>query len=497
MGGMRILIDTNILIHLEDNKQVSNEYYKFYNSAIENHCRILHHKGTLSDLSNDSDQERKNIILSKLQKYQVLENPAYPSQEFLDSIHAKKGNDLIDAQLLYQVYIGYVELFITEDRELLKKAFQMQMKDRVMNIKDGLDFLLEHFRFEIPAHPILSHGSVREIIDRKNDSFFDSLREGYPDFDGWLEKCAKQDRSSYYLIVNDLISAILIYNEEAPRDHQLKGIQENALKICTFKVSENTFGHKIGELFLNKMFALCIEKKISFLYLTVYPNHDRLIGLIEFYGFYKLDTMVSGELIMVRDMNKNNIVANEMKNSPLNHPFYSDDSNFKKYVIPIEEQFSETLFKDSELREASLFDKFSVGEIQGNTIQKAYICNSRVKLEQNDLAFFYISKTKMKAEPVGIIDSYHRVSEFTELKSLVAKRTVYSDESILTQLKDKKELTVILFRLSYYLKKPIPYTELKELESCKNNLTTITKLSEEDYTILKKKGYFDERYIVN
>jgi hypothetical protein len=54
-----------------------------------------------------------------------LENPAYPSQEFLDSIHAKKGNDLIDAQLLYQVYKGYVELFITEDRELLKKAFQM------------------------------------------------------------------------------------------------------------------------------------------------------------------------------------------------------------------------------------------------------------------------------------------------------------------------------------------------------------------------------------
>lgn len=44
---MRILIDTNILIHLEDNRVVDDTFYKVYNLAVANNCEILYHKACL------------------------------------------------------------------------------------------------------------------------------------------------------------------------------------------------------------------------------------------------------------------------------------------------------------------------------------------------------------------------------------------------------------------------------------------------------------------
>ncbi|MCW7512105.1 PIN domain-containing protein [Leptospira levettii] len=494
---MRILIDTNILIHFEDHKHVSEEFYRFYNHAIKNHCRILVHPSVFEDLSNDSNLERQKIITAKLEKYEKLENPAEPDQEFYNLYKPKNSNDKIDAKLIYQAVKGYIELLITEDTRILKTSKNLKIESRVKNIKEGLDFLIETFRFDIPAHPILSHGSVREIIERKNETFFDSLRQGYKKFDLWLDDCAKQDRLAYYLIIEEKLSALLIYKKETPFDHKIKDIYEDVLKICTFKVGETNFGNKIGELFLSKMFAYCIEAKINYLYLTVYPEHDRLIRLLELYGFVNSHSNGNGEFIMIREMKKPENTESSNENSSILHPYYSDNFRYSKFIVPIEEIYSESLFKDSRLREAKLFDKESINEIQGNTIQKAYICNSRVKLEKKDLIFFYISRTIKKASPIGIVDSYHRVSEMSELANLVTKRTVYPINDLQRQLEEKKTLTVILFRLITYMKTPLPYQELKSLNSCRNNLTTITRLTEEDYSKIKNKGFFDERYIIN
>lgn len=494
---MRILIDTNILIHFEDNKIISENFYKFYRTALSNNCKILYHEAVVQDIQKDKNTERKNIILSKLQKYQKLEHPAIPDETFLNIATQKKSNDVIDNLQLYQIYKEYAELFITEDKGILEKAKKLKITNKVKNITDGLNFLYEEFRFKIPTHPVLTEGSVREIISLKNDSFFDSLRSDYSGFDKWLEGCAQKDRRGYYLFVNDKISALLIYKKEPPKEHKIPEVTDDALKMCTFKVSENTFGFKIGELFLSKMFAYCIENRINFLYLTVFPKHDKLIKLLRQYGFNLLRRNNSDEYFMIRDMKKPSSIDFSVRNSDLTHPFYFDDLNYKKYIIPIEEKYSTTLFKDSEVRDPQLFDKNSIQEIQGHTIQKAYICSSRVKVNPSDILLFYISKTKKFIEPVGIVDSYHKVADLDELMTFVAKRTVFSKESLKNLLDTKKVLTVILFRLIVYLKSPIPYTELKKLNSCKNNLTTITNLSEHDYIILKNRGYFDERYIVN
>lgn len=51
---MKILIDTNILIRLEDNRIVETDFSLFYRLAITNQCSILYHPNALhTDLEKD------------------------------------------------------------------------------------------------------------------------------------------------------------------------------------------------------------------------------------------------------------------------------------------------------------------------------------------------------------------------------------------------------------------------------------------------------------
>ena len=88
---MRILVDTNILIHLEDNNVLDTEFSSFYNLAISNKCDVYYHKACLEDIAKDKNQKRKEIIYSKLAKYSILENPAQLDTQFSTQVGEKKG----------------------------------------------------------------------------------------------------------------------------------------------------------------------------------------------------------------------------------------------------------------------------------------------------------------------------------------------------------------------------------------------------------------------
>lgn len=501
---MRILIDTNILIELEDNRVITETFAKFYRIANTNDCGILYHpKAIPIDVSRDKNHERKNIIISKLNKYQPLNDFAKVTTEFNSKFKNNKINDEIDNKQLFQLEKEFVDFFVTQDNGIHKKAKKINLEDKVLTIDQALKMLEEQFTFKIPSHPILREHSIREIEDKFNSSFFDSLRNDYGtvEFNKWLQKCAKKNRKCYTLIVEDNLQAILIYNLENVEDHQLPNIFDKALKICTLKVDDTAFGIKLGELFLNKMFELCINRKIKYLYLTVYEKQLHLIKLLETFGFYRNKFKNSQGLIEIRmikclDKNKINITENDISA----HPFYLNNSEIKKYVIPIRPDFYSSLFKDGKLRPPTLFDKApdSINEIQGNTIIKAYISNSKnQKPRKGDLLFFYSSKVNQVIEPFGILESIEIVNDFDKLWKIVRKKTVYTENELQNWLIEKKELNVITFRLISYLKKNISLTKIKQIDSFKNKLQTITELKEKDYTKLNDEGYFDKRYIIN
>jgi hypothetical protein len=501
---VRILVDTNILINLEDNKVIDKLFSKFYNLAISNNCKIWYHPSAIpQDINRDKDDDRRNIILSKLDKYEKLGSPAELSPDFLNDCPNKKPNDICDNQQLYQLHKGYVDLFVTQDKGIHKKAQKLGIDSVCINIEQAVRFLADNYKIVIPKHPILSHQSIRALESEFSSDFFDSLRADYGAelFEKWLNKCVKENRQCYYVKSENNLLAILIYNEEKIEDHKIPNIYEKVLKICTLKVADSLFGLKIGELFLQKMFEYCLNQRLNYLYLTVYERQAHLISLLEKFGFKKdIFTNRQGlqEIRMIKLLNRSmiNLSSNEIEY----HPFYTDKSDIGKFVIPIQPGFYNALFKDGQLRTPTLFDQFSdsVNEIQGNSILKAYVSSSRqTNLKQGDILFFYASKKNQVIEPVGILESQQIVDDFDSLWDIVRKKTVFSPEQLREMLNDKGKLHVITFRLISYLSKPIKLKDIQTIESFKNKIQTITRIKEDDYLKLKADGYFDKCYIIN
>jgi predicted nucleic acid-binding protein len=499
---MRILIDTNILIHLEDNKVISEPFAKFYQLAISNKCDLYYHPACLRDIKKDKQEERQKITLSKLNKYVQMPDPAVPSTEFTALVGQNKENDEIDNSQLFQVFKEYVDFFVTEDSGILTKARKINLSDKVLSLAEGLKLLQEKYTLIIPKHPLLQECSTREIEKELNDEFFNSLREGYSGFNNWfIEKCARQNRHCYVLRIDNKISAILIFHREKSADHNLPGINNDAMKMCTLKVAETVFGYRLGELFLNKMFDMCIKGKINHLYLTVFPQHIHLITLLEKYGFVQDEFKNKDgldELRMIKSLVKSDYAA--APQAVTAHPFYTDGTAINKFVVPIDPKFYNTLFKDGTFRQQSLFDNTSeaLNEIEGNTISKAYLCKSKRKnMKAGDLLFFYGSKNIKSIEPVGVLDEVVYTKDIDEIKKLVRRKTVYSDTDLEQMARGKQAVTVLIFRLLYYLESPVKFQSIKTLESYTNNFQTITTLTETDYNHLKQNKHFDERFIIN
>ncbi|PJR03919.1 PIN domain-containing protein [Avrilella dinanensis] len=120
---MKILIDTNILIHLEDNKVINESFAQFYRLAISNNCKILYHPLAIpKDLDRDKNVDRKQITQSKLRKYERLIDYSKPDEDFNKTVGCKNENDEIDNLQLYQVSRNYVDYFVTEDKGIRSKS---------------------------------------------------------------------------------------------------------------------------------------------------------------------------------------------------------------------------------------------------------------------------------------------------------------------------------------------------------------------------------------
>jgi hypothetical protein len=118
-------------------------------------------------------------------------------------------------------------------------------------------------------------------------------------------------------------------------------------------------------------------------------------------------------------------------------------------------------------------------------------------MNKGDLLFFYGSKDIASIEPIGVLDEVIYTKDINIINEKVKRKTVYTESDLDDMVNGKKEITVLIFRLLYYLEKPIKQKEIRLLESYANNFQTITVLKESDYNNLKQKKYFDERFIID
>lgn len=118
MSLQSYLIDTNILIGLEDHHKVEAPYAKFHALASEHKADIYVHEAAKDDIARDKDVERRSISLSKIAKYRVLRKRHGLTEAELQNAFGtlKKPNDVVDATLLHALESGAVDFLVTQDK---------------------------------------------------------------------------------------------------------------------------------------------------------------------------------------------------------------------------------------------------------------------------------------------------------------------------------------------------------------------------------------------
>jgi ribosomal protein S18 acetylase RimI-like enzyme len=486
MSQQSYLIDTNILIGLEDYHTVEDAYAKFSSLAAAHKIDIFVHAAAKDDIARDKNVKRRTISLSKIAKYRVLGKRRGLTETDLDQQFGplRKPNDVVDATLLHALEANAADFLVTQDRGLHSRAqkFSPELGRRVLFVGDAADLLTQ--TYEPKEVPIRHVGEVdAHEIDNK-DAFFDSLRRGYPEFDDWWrEKCVKQHRSCWVVYDDDVLAGLIVRKDETAGDTDAITQAKKVLKVCTFKVSPDKRGVKLGELLLKKVLWHAQTNQYDLAYLTTYEDQAALINLLEYYGFKNTGKNANGEFIYERSFSSVAVVREEgsgvFELARKNYPRFLLDDGVRGVGIPIKEEYHDTLYPDLwNPRQTDFFKGASRADRParpGNTIRKVYLCQAASKLaEAGSVLFFYKGVSEelpsQAMTTLGILESVTQAASTRELMQLTGGRSVYSEEELAAwNATTKRPVKVINYLLVAYVDPPIGLDELIQLGVVKRN----------------------------
>ena len=522
MKNKRILFDTNIVIQREDPKVLSPDFIELNKIINDLNYKIFIHPLSIADINRDKNEERKAISLSKIATYSNIEKyPDYSQDEaFKSQLKTEsKENDSIDNALIYAVYKNAVDLLITEDKGILNKAKNLNLQNKILNITDSIIKLSQDISLQ--QIPLLSCFKIDKgwNIDL-SDTIFDSLKQEYSDFSDWWQRSVCRTLRNVYVYYSrndpnrNKIKAILIMKEEEKEiiDSEPPIILENVLKICLFKVDVSTRGMKLGERLLKMAFEQATIKNISKLYLTHYttPNEDKLIELIQTYGFYFLAKKKNGEEVYYKEIKPNKSIKITSREEAINintqyFPSFYNGEQVSKYILPIQPHFFDRLFPDYKrpTQETSIQLQLDIGinkyTSEGFSIQKAYICNTPVHTMQNgDIVLFYRTEDYKEILTLGVIEKvYYDIDDADSIYKIIKRRTVYSIDEIKKICEKRNKPVIILFKHNLNFKKEVSYDFLRKNDIIRGSIISARQIKEN--TLYKKiiQGNIDESLIIN
>ena len=139
---MRVLLDTNIIIHRENKKVTNYSIGHLFRWLDKMKCEKLVHPYSIREIQKYKDSQTQEAIAVKLDSYEILKTIRYPDEVFKQRLgtQEKSENDIIDNYLLYEVYLNRVDILITEDRKLRNKAHMLGLENRVFSINSFISF---------------------------------------------------------------------------------------------------------------------------------------------------------------------------------------------------------------------------------------------------------------------------------------------------------------------------------------------------------------------
>lgn len=500
---MHMLIDTNIFIYREDDRIISQNVSDLFGLLTDIPVEIFVHPASLEDIQRDTDQRRKDVMLSKIGMYKQLLSPPLSTidNKYQTIVELPKtSQDRIDNEILYAVYRSAIDFLVTEDAGIHRKAYNLGIGDRVLYIDDAFQFFRQFIpkKEKIPSPPALKESFMYNLD--LNDPIFDSLKRDYPEFVGWFRKKSREHRKCYVSYRSDgKIGALLIYKiENEPIDIIPPLPQKERLKIATMKVTH--VGNKIGERLLKLSVDLAIQNNCDEIYLTHFTEeNDRLVELINEYGFEMVGKNSRGEEIFLKKLipEPQDIVGMPLPDIfKKYYPSFYDGPEVKKWIVPIYPEYHDRLFTDYGARQTTLFEHEGEFIVEGNAIKKAYISHSSTRqLKTGDVLIFYRTTDVHSLTSLGIIDEVRfEMLDPDEIIRFVGKRTVYTHDEIVDI---KKPLTVILFRYHFFLKTPISLDTLRESDLLTGHPQSIMQINDEKYRVIKEMGGIDGRFTIN
>ncbi|MBU2830093.1 GNAT family N-acetyltransferase [Acidithiobacillus ferriphilus] len=486
---LRFLLDTNILIPLQDSKIVlRKDLRNFMRLCNEHGHQLLYHTASIDDIQEDQNEERRNRTLARLEQYTRLQQgPHCPWNRGETST-----NDARDNEILYALKCNAAHALVTEDIGIHRKARERGLSDRVYFIQSANDWLR---RLHEPGDVHLANIDdieLHTLMERLQSPFFDSIRDDYDGFDDWFSRKAREGRHAW--VYRDTegkdISAICIYTVQTGVRITDAGdfLPGDALKLSTFKVGEAVRGRKIGELFLRAAFQYATRHRCGWIFLHVKPEKQaHLTEMIEDFGFQYFG-IYKGDSVYVKDhpVDAPNPLKNPFEYVRRYYPQYMSGPSVQKFLVPILPKYHDILFPDWR----DPVNGLPAGNPQrhvGNAIKLAYLCHAQSRQPRiGDIVLFYRTHNERVVTSVGVIERYSSSTSSAEIAQLVSRRTVYSLEEIESMA--QSETKVMLFRLIEHLENPMTYVTLKQLGVVNGPIQSITKISDGSFSRIIRSG---------
>ena len=501
---MKALLDTNIIIHREANKIVSQDIGILYRWLDRGQYTKCIHSATIEEVKKNPNKETVDLFLVKLESYEVIDIPS-PLQDEVKNVSDQfdtTDNDIVDTVLLNEVFVGRVDILITEDKKIHKKALELGIQDKVFTI----DSFLEKTFAE---HPELVNYKVLNVQKLKfgkidlNDTFFDSLKEDYVGFDKWFIK--KYDEEAYITINSNngmLLSFLYLKVEDEKENYSNINPQfspKRRLKIGTFKVISN--GFRLGERFVKIVFDNALKNHVQEIYVTIYdkrPEQRRLIDLLEQWGFVLWGTKGEGELVYVRDFSP----KFDIENLKACFPYISKGKN--AYIVPIYPEYHTELLPDSILNTESP-KEFIEDFPHRNCINKVYVSRAMEPYPSvGDILVFYRTGGYYKSVVTTIGEVLEVKTDFQDENDFILycrKKSVYPEQALREMWRySARKPFVVNFLYDYSFPHRINMKELidlKVLTGINDAPRGFKPITKEQFEIILKETRSDESFIVD
>lgn len=434
---MKILLDTNIIIHREASTVINEDIgilFRWLDQLKYDKCI---HPITIEEVSKYKTDKKAEAFRRKLESYYLLKTVAAlnPIVKKTSDLVDRNQNDINDTLLLNEVFCDRVDILISEDKKVHKKAASLGIPDRVLFI----DSFIEKCLVENPALVDYKIQTVKkDYFGNVNlkDEFFDSFRRDYVGFDRWFNR--KSDEYAYVCYDYGKVCAFLYLKVEDVTENYSDispiFVPKRRLKIGTLKVTLN--GYKIGERFIKVIVDNALRFNVDEVYVTIFEKtleQTRLVRLFQEYGFEKYGTKVSIsgiESVYIKSM----LPRFESKNPKISYPYI--DSGRQAFLVPIYPQYHTALLPDSILSNESP-EKYENHESYRNAISKTYICRSHERdIHPGDIIVFYRTGGYYKSVITtmgiveGIIENIQNCKDFIRL---CRQRSVFTDQELIEQ----------------------------------------------------------------